>query len=1156
MASSTRLRDASLVTPPVARRLLVTAAVMAAVIFGVGASTASASVTSVEGTPFSGVVTTLGAQCPSGTITSASVTWGDGASSAATVVLSGNLYDVSGTHTYARYGTYAGSVSVGVKCNGTTFTQQGQFFGTISDAPLTATGVPVSAVPGQAFTATVARLTDANPDGVASDDTASINWGDGTTSAATITPATGGGFDLTGNHTYATVGQDLISVDVTSSGGSHASASTTATVAASPSPTSPSVQASFSVAGAPAPGRIVLDASASAPSGAVATHYDWKLASAPGQDVVCPGNEPELQLNVQAKTETTVTLATVDAATGIVTSTSQHLSVAAPYRLAARDTAAKSRGMSVVGLCSGSATPRVPPLRSVNLPPSARPPVNVGGAPPAGCDQDLVFGAADVRGCLNPIPDPKQLPGGIGIILAKLLCGAQDTDFCLDTGTIARTVGFAAASVTQQKLTVLDTTLRKLGFPSYYSYSAIRLDGVDIVPQNGSPILIIPAAKAIVATEVRVFLAGHPIVPATIPLALYVPASGGHLGTLTLPHALPLIGSLPFNGSIAIDLARAHTKLSNGDTCQYACAALTVSAELPGVLSDDDGNGLSATGVVTADAVNGVQLDSLEVKVPSAQLAGIGVSDVDIRYSHATDSLHAQATVNLFDAAGNISGSIDFTHAAFHAASVSWDAGDGPGIDLGGPLNIYLTHLGGSIALDPTTISATGTITGGPQTLGCALFGMTGTITMQFGPFSLDANATGQLLCQNVADEYFHLDQSGSILIGGDVDISLYFFEFKGGIAFAADTAHGHLQADANMSACINIYGTHCVGAEVVVSDRGAGLCADLGFTHAGGGIQWPDHELIFFDSCDIGKFRSLGFTTGLPHGDQSRAVTIARGQRVSVIGFKGSGAAPRITLHGPHGQTIDTPASGYEKTAHRFIVVDDTNTQETYFLLDHMTPGRWTVTTNAGSAPVTAIQQAAGLPDPDVHAHVRRERSGKLALSYRLHLLAGQQVTFIEQAGRGETHTIGMAHGAHGQLTFAPAPTMRLKRTIVAEVTQDGHPREDDIVSHYTAPSPKPLPSPRNVHATRTATKLAIRWRKVPTASGYSITVRLADGTRRYELTKQTTTILSPYPTGTGATVTVRALRPGRYGRVGHAANVTVRAGHRERRITVTPIG
>ena len=135
--------------------------------------------------------------------------------------------------------------------------------------------------------------------------------------------------------------------------------------------------------------------------------------------------------------------------------------------------------------------------------------------------------------------------------------------------------------------------------------------------------------------------------------------------------------------------------------------------------------------------------------------------------------------MNLFDAAGNISGSVDFVHGAFQAASVAWDAGDGPGIDLGGPLNIYLTHLGGSISLNPTTINATGTITGGPQYEGCALFGITGSMTAQFGPFSFDANANGQLLCQNVSNEYFHIDDSGSVLIGAQINISLLFLQFS-----------------------------------------------------------------------------------------------------------------------------------------------------------------------------------------------------------------------------------------------------------------------------------------------------------------------------------------------------------------------------------------
>lgn len=1140
------------------RQLLGVLAVAVAWLACSPAASAATNISAVEGTSFSGIVAALSPQCGNvPTFVSATVTWGDGSSSAGTYSQGAASYDVSGTHTYARYGSYSGTVSLSLECGGSPVTEDGSFTAAVSDAALSATGVAVSAAPGQSFTATVARVVDANPEGVASDDTATITWGDGSTSAGTLAAASGGGFNVSGSHSYRSAGTYSVSVSVVSSGGAHTSATASAIIAPpTPSPPtgtpSPVAKANFVVSGTASAGHVDLNAGGSVPVGATASYYDWTLASAPGQDVVCPGDEPNVQLNVRAGVTTSVTLATADLATGAQSSTSQQISIPSP-----RSAHRGARGVAVVGLCSGASTPLVPFLRSTYLPKGARPQItNVGGAPPAGCNQDLVFGAADIRGCLNQMPDPSDLPGGIDELLAGLLCKANDKDFCLFAGAIVSTArslaGIAsAASVPGQKLAAVKSALTELSIPSYYSYSAVRLDGVDIVPQNGYPILILPAADAIVAPQVRVFLDSHVISPGTIPLALYLPATGGQLGTLTLPRELPLIGSLPFSGSISIALARAHTTLSNGDTCQYACAALTVSAELPGVFSDDNGNGLAATGVVTADAVNGLQLDSLEVKVPSAQLAGIGVSDVDIRYSHVNESLHAQATVDLFDAAGNISGSVDFQHGAFQDATVSWDAGDGPGIDLGGPFNIYLTHLGGGISLAPTTITATGTITGGPQTLGCALFGMTGTITTQFGPFSLDANATGQLLCQNVANEYFHIDQSGSILIGGNVDIGLLFFQFSGGINIAADTAQDHLQADANMSACIDLYGTHCLGAEVVLSDRGVGLCADLGFTHAGGGIQFPDHVIVMWDSCDIGKFRSLGYVTAAG-GD--RAFIVPRGQAVSVIGVKGAGGAPHVTLIGPRGQKIDTPASGYKKTVSEFIVADGADSKETYFLIDHMAPGRWEMRLDPGSVPITTIQQGASLPSPDVRAHLSRARNRTLVLHYSLHPLAGQRVTFIERDRRGNGYTIGVAGGRAGRLRFTPSPLLGLERSIVAEVTQDGRPREDDTLLHYRAPAPAPLPAPRGVRARRSGGSLRASWRRVPGAVAYAVTVKLRDHTTRFLQVKGHSATLRAFPSGTGAIVQVRAIRRSPTRRLGLPADASVAAGKRERLVKVTP--
>jgi hypothetical protein len=1129
-------------------------------------ATASAlTITSVEGTSLSGMVAALSPQCSNTpTFVSATITWGDGSDSPGQYTQALASYVVSGAHTYARYGSYSGSVSLTLECGGSPLTENGTFTASVSDAPISATGVSVNAYAGQSLTAPIAHIVDANPDGVASDDSATITWGDGSTSAGTVAAASGGGFNVSGAHTYGSTGTYSIAVSIVSSGGSVASATTTATVTTAPPvitpppvttpPTvvlPPAARASFVISAIATAGHVTLDASSSAPAGATASYYDWTLASAPGQDVVCPASDPDVQLNVRAGVSTSVTLATADLVSGARSSVSQEITIPSP-----KSAHPSGHGPAVVGLCSGPTKPSVPPLRATSLPKGSRPPIsNAGGSPPAGCNQNLVFGAVDARGCFTPLPDANDLPGGIDVGLAGLLCKANDADFCMAAGALVSAVksfaGFAAASPIDQQIKVVKGVLSEFSFPSYYSYSAVRLDGVDIVPQNGTPILILPSVDAFVAPQVKVFVDNHLIVPATIPLGLYLPSAGGELATLTLPHELPLIGSLPFSGSISIALQKAHSKLSNGDTCQYACAALTVSAELPGVFTGPDGKGLSASGVVTADAVNGLQLDSLEIKVPSAEIAGIGVENVDVSYHHTNEALHAQATIDLNEL-GKIGGYVDLAHGDFQDGDVFWDAGDGPGIDLGGPFNIYLVHLEGSVSLNPTTITATGKITGGPQTLGCSLFSMTGTITTQFAPFSLDANAQGQLLCQNVADEYFHIDQSGSIRLGGTVNIGLLFFQFSGGIEIAVDTAQGHFQADANMNACVDFEGTHCVGAEVVLSDKGIGLCADLGFTHAGGGIIFPDDVVVMFDSCDISQFRSLpapAFASAA-----ARAFTVPKGQTVSVIGVKGSGGAPRVTLTGPHGQTIDTPPSGYERTAHEFIVADDSDSKETYFVIDHMAPGQWKMSLDPGSVPIIGIQQGASLPSPDVHASLLRARHGKFVLRYRLHPLAGQRVAFIERDARGNIYTIGAARGKSGSLSFTPTALLGLKRTIMAEVTQNGHPREDDTLLHYRAPTPAPLPAPAGLRAKRAAGTLRARWKRVTGAEAYAVTVELSDHSMRFVQVKATSATVTDFPAGIGATVDVKAIRKSTTQRYGLVAHTTVKANKRLRIVRVAP--
>src|SRR5262249_51223745 len=79
---------------------------------------------------------------------------------------------------------------------------------------------------------TVATFTDANPTAPLSDFTATIDWGDGSTSAGAIIQPGGTGTDfvVSGSHIYEE-GSFTITVDITDVGGSTASATSSATVA-------------------------------------------------------------------------------------------------------------------------------------------------------------------------------------------------------------------------------------------------------------------------------------------------------------------------------------------------------------------------------------------------------------------------------------------------------------------------------------------------------------------------------------------------------------------------------------------------------------------------------------------------------------------------------------------------------------------------------------------------------------------------------------------------------------------------------------------------------------------------------------------------------------------------------------------------------------
>ena len=178
----------------------------------------------VEGAAFSAIVAhfTGGA----GPYT-ASIAWGDGQTSPGSVSIP-NANSVSGSHTYSEEGAYNVTVTV---TDSTSATANGTASTSAADAALTVTGASVTAVEGAGFSGTLASFTDADPSGSATDYSATINWGDQTSSAGAVTANGSGVFVVSGSHVYAEEGSYTVTVAISDGGGASASANSSASVA-------------------------------------------------------------------------------------------------------------------------------------------------------------------------------------------------------------------------------------------------------------------------------------------------------------------------------------------------------------------------------------------------------------------------------------------------------------------------------------------------------------------------------------------------------------------------------------------------------------------------------------------------------------------------------------------------------------------------------------------------------------------------------------------------------------------------------------------------------------------------------------------------------------------------------------------------------------
>ncbi|MEP6978838.1 MAG: hypothetical protein ABI948_12375 [Thermoleophilia bacterium] len=178
------------------------------------------SINATEGAPFSGVVASFTDPDTAATAAeySATIDWGDGTPLSIGTISgpTGGPFNVSGSHTYLEEGSYTITVVITDKDTASN-TATAESHATVADAPLTGSCTDSTSL--MVFNGVVQTFSDADPNVTVTDYSATINWGDSSSSPGTIAPS-GAQFTVSGTHVYAATGSYTITTTTSDVGGS------------------------------------------------------------------------------------------------------------------------------------------------------------------------------------------------------------------------------------------------------------------------------------------------------------------------------------------------------------------------------------------------------------------------------------------------------------------------------------------------------------------------------------------------------------------------------------------------------------------------------------------------------------------------------------------------------------------------------------------------------------------------------------------------------------------------------------------------------------------------------------------------------------------------------------------------------------------------
>jgi uncharacterized delta-60 repeat protein len=633
-------------------------------------------------------------------------------------------------------------------------------------------------------------------------------------------------------------------------------------------------------------------------------------------------------------------------------------------------------------------------------------------------------------------------------------------------------------------------------------------------------------------------------------------------------NAPKFLGSLPVRGAFSIVLT-------------YHASKVKVGLGLPSPLSFGGKQAAQGDVYLISDNVNGLHYDGLSVTIPSVWIGPLYVSSLNFHYRKSDDSWGGAAKVTLpgsgiaIDAAGPPTQPPDYgfgiVHGRFGHLGFGIDFQPPTQPDLFPPFHtVLLTHIGASVGARPLRLTGSigfsaANIVKEDGVLFAAFASQDDQYTFPADPgpelrplanrtldrFSLAVGGTASLKVPIFSGELPLLNAYGLyefpdyFEFGGSFSFGVSFIQLDGSVSGFAYPSSGKFNAQAGLKACarkikigykfVSVTISPCFTVGGVVSSKGIGVCGIVPVpfpifgsipVSVGAGYRWGDSlpKLMLF-SCDYGPYAE---TSPLARSAAAGySVDLPPGLPAAMFRIRGQGGDPSVTLTDPRGHD----ATGSADT----LTVEGTDPDTTLVALRHPIAGRWRIAPAAGSVPIVDVATAKGLPALNLKASVTGRGSRRI-LHYRFAAATGRGITFLER-GRDTARVLGSARGGVGQIPFTPGSGSRGRRTIVAQIDEDGAPARELTVAKYTAPGPASPVRPRRVLVKRRRGTIDVSWSRIWGATRYELLVKLADHSEVFRVLRRThVRIQDPMPSVHG-TVTVDGI--GVDGRRGAARTV-----------------